>query len=60
MKVLECYKQQFTLNKLQLSSAEKLVLSVSRTQCAIVAKVPHNPGARLAGACTFQDKSIEQ
>ena len=36
------------------------VTYTSRNQHAIVREGPDNPGARLAGACTFQDKNIGQ
>ena len=41
-------------------SIHKLVLYASRNQRAIVREGPDNPGAGLAGACTFQDKHIGQ
>ena len=50
----------FTRLNFQLHSIHKLVLYVLRNQRAIVHEGPDNPGAGLAGACTFQDKHIEQ
>ena len=44
----------------QLKSFHKLVLYASRNQRAIVREGPDNSGAGLTGACTFQDKHIEQ
>ena len=38
----------------------KLVLNVSRNQCAIVHEGLDNPGSGLKGACTFQNKYIRQ
>ena len=38
----------------------KLVLNESHNQHAIVREGPDNPGFRLKGACTFQDKRIGQ